>query len=94
MNEDKEFNKELEQAFNARNAQEFRASGGIVGGSFEGFPLLLLTTIGAKSGQERLIPLAISTSKTGTTSSDRRQAGTRTRDGSPTFGRTRLCALR
>lgn len=38
--------------------QEFRANGGKVGGPFEGFPLLLLTTTGARSGQPRLSPLA------------------------------------
>ncbi len=37
---------------------EFRANGGKVGGQFEGAPLLLLHTIGAKSGQERINPLA------------------------------------
>jgi deazaflavin-dependent oxidoreductase (nitroreductase family) len=40
---------------------EFRANGGKVGGSFAGRPLLLLTTVGAKSGQERVNPLAYST---------------------------------
>ena len=37
---------------------EFRANDGKVGGQFEGAPLLLLTTTGAKSGQQRLSPLA------------------------------------
>jgi deazaflavin-dependent oxidoreductase (nitroreductase family) len=37
---------------------EFRANGGKVGGRFEGSTLLLLHTIGAKSGQERVNPLA------------------------------------
>ena len=36
---------------------EFRANGGKVGGRFEGRMLLLLHTIGAKSGQERVNPL-------------------------------------
>lgn len=36
---------------------EFRTNGGKVGGQFEGAPLLLLHTIGAKSGQERINPL-------------------------------------
>jgi deazaflavin-dependent oxidoreductase (nitroreductase family) len=40
---------------------EFRAKGGKVGGSFAGRPLLLLTTVGAKSGQERVNPLAYTT---------------------------------
>jgi deazaflavin-dependent oxidoreductase (nitroreductase family) len=43
---------------NAGVVAEFRANGGKVGGPFEGFPLLLLTSTGAKSGQPRLSPLA------------------------------------
>jgi deazaflavin-dependent oxidoreductase (nitroreductase family) len=46
------------QAFNAKIAEEFRANDGNVGGPFEGNELLLLTTIGAKSGQPRLSPLS------------------------------------
>jgi deazaflavin-dependent oxidoreductase (nitroreductase family) len=38
--------------------EEFRAKGGNVGGPFAGVPLLLLTTTGAKSGQQRISPLA------------------------------------
>src|SRR5437016_5088000 len=38
--------------------EEFRANGGKVGGQFAGVPLLLLTTTGAKSGQQRISPLA------------------------------------
>ena len=37
---------------------EFRANGGKVGGQFEGFPLVLLHHTGAKSGIERVNPLA------------------------------------
>ena len=37
--------------------EEFRANGGKVGGMWEGRPLLLLTTTGAKSGQPRLHPM-------------------------------------
>src|SRR5581483_11721454 len=37
---------------------EFRANGGKVGGPFADTPLLLLTTVGAKSGQPRTTPLA------------------------------------
>jgi deazaflavin-dependent oxidoreductase (nitroreductase family) len=37
---------------------EFRANGGQVGGNFAGRTLLLLHTQGAKSGQERVNPLA------------------------------------
>jgi deazaflavin-dependent oxidoreductase (nitroreductase family) len=44
--------------FNARIIEEFRASGGRVGGMFEGTPLLLLHHTGAKSGQSRVNPLA------------------------------------
>ena len=43
--------------FNARIIEEFRAHNGKVGGQFEGAPMLLLTTIGAKSGQQRTAPL-------------------------------------
>ena len=38
--------------------EEFRASGGNVGGQFANAPLLLLTTTGAKSGEPRTRPLA------------------------------------
>lgn len=37
---------------------EFRANAGVVGGPFEGGTLLLLHTTGAKSGKQRLSPLA------------------------------------
>lgn len=37
--------------------EEFRATKGKVGGSWEGRPLLLLTTTGARSGQRRTHPL-------------------------------------
>ncbi|MGV0796685.1 nitroreductase family deazaflavin-dependent oxidoreductase [Mycolicibacterium elephantis] len=46
------------KAFNAGIVDEFRANNGKVGGPFEGGHLLLLHTIGAKSGQPRLSPLA------------------------------------
>jgi len=38
--------------------EEFRANGGKVGGRFEGADLLLLHTTGARSGLERVNPLA------------------------------------
>jgi len=38
--------------------EEFRANAGRVGGRFEGRQLVLLHTIGAKSGQERINPVA------------------------------------
>ncbi|WP_179470767.1 nitroreductase family deazaflavin-dependent oxidoreductase [Mycolicibacterium vinylchloridicum] len=44
--------------FNRNIVEEFRANAGVVGGPFEGRPLLLLHTTGAKSGQPRLAPLA------------------------------------
>lgn len=47
-----------EQEFNTANIAEFRANGGKVGGRFEGFPLLLLTTVGAKTGRQRVSPVA------------------------------------
>ena len=37
--------------------EEFRSNGGVVGGSFEGRPVLLLGTTGAKTGLRRLNPL-------------------------------------
>ena len=43
--------------FNTNITAEFRANAGKVGGMFEGAPLLLLHTTGAKSGQPRLHPL-------------------------------------
>jgi deazaflavin-dependent oxidoreductase (nitroreductase family) len=43
-----------EREFNERNIDEFRRNGGKVGGQFEGFPLLLLTSTGAKSGAQRV----------------------------------------
>ena len=45
-----------ERDFNQRTIDEFRSNGGKVGGQFEGFPLLLLTALGAKSGQPRTTP--------------------------------------
>jgi deazaflavin-dependent oxidoreductase (nitroreductase family) len=46
------------KAFNESIVDEFRANDGKVGGPFEGNELLLLTTIGAKSGQPRVSPLS------------------------------------
>ncbi len=43
--------------FNTKIIEEFRANNGIVGGPFEGAPMVLLTTTGAKSGQPRTSPL-------------------------------------
>jgi deazaflavin-dependent oxidoreductase (nitroreductase family) len=47
--------------FNQAVITEFRANNGKVGGQFANIPLLLLTTIGAKSGQPRINPLAYTT---------------------------------
>jgi deazaflavin-dependent oxidoreductase (nitroreductase family) len=43
--------------WNDKIIAEFRANGGKVGGNFEGAPLLLLHSTGAKSGQERVNPM-------------------------------------
>jgi deazaflavin-dependent oxidoreductase (nitroreductase family) len=43
---------------NERIIDEFRANDGKVGGRFEGAPLLLLHTTGAKTGRTRVKPLA------------------------------------
>ena len=44
--------------FNTKIIDEFRATGGRVGGMFESMPLLLLHHTGAKSGKLRINPLA------------------------------------
>ncbi len=53
--------KELEVSdvkdWNARIIEEFRANAGRVGGQFEGAPMLLLHTTGAKTGAERVNPM-------------------------------------
>lgn len=46
------------RAENARVIEEFRRNAGKVGGRYEGTDLMILHTAGAKSGQERLTPLA------------------------------------
>jgi deazaflavin-dependent oxidoreductase (nitroreductase family) len=43
--------------FNTKIIDEFRANGGKVGGPFEGAPMVLLTTTGAKSGKPHTTPL-------------------------------------
>ncbi|MGC8512151.1 MAG: nitroreductase family deazaflavin-dependent oxidoreductase [Acidimicrobiales bacterium] len=43
--------------WNAQIIAEFRANQGKVGGQFEGAPMLLLHTTGAKTGQERINPM-------------------------------------
>jgi len=44
--------------FNTQVITEFRENSGRVGGMFESMPLLLLHHVGAKSGEERIAPLA------------------------------------
>ncbi|MDE3205916.1 MAG: nitroreductase family deazaflavin-dependent oxidoreductase [Acidobacteriota bacterium] len=44
--------------FNEKIIAEFRANDGVVGGPFEGVPLLLLHHRGRQSGQARVTPLA------------------------------------
>jgi deazaflavin-dependent oxidoreductase (nitroreductase family) len=43
--------------FNQKIIDEFRANEGKVGGMFEGAPVLLLTSTGAKSGERRTTPV-------------------------------------
>ena len=44
-------------AWNLQIMEEFHAHGGKVGGPFEGVPLLLLTTTGARSGKRHTLPV-------------------------------------
>ena len=44
--------------FNTKIIEEFRANGGKMAGGFDGVPLVLLTTTGAKTGTKRTTPLA------------------------------------
>jgi deazaflavin-dependent oxidoreductase (nitroreductase family) len=43
--------------WNSNVVKEFRENGGKVGGMFEGSPMIIVHTIGAKSGTERPTPL-------------------------------------
>jgi deazaflavin-dependent oxidoreductase (nitroreductase family) len=43
--------------FNTKIIEEFRSNDGRVGGPFEGAPMLLLHTTGARSGAERVSPV-------------------------------------
>jgi deazaflavin-dependent oxidoreductase (nitroreductase family) len=43
--------------WNTKIIEEFRANGGKVGGQFEGAPLLLLHTVGARTGLPRVNPM-------------------------------------
>ena len=49
--------------FNQTIIDEFRANGGTVGGYFEGSNMLLLHSVGAKSGQSRSNPLVYTTDR-------------------------------
>ena len=51
----------MPEDFNSKIIAEFRDNGGKVGGPFEGAPLLLLHTTGAKSGRERINPMMYET---------------------------------
>jgi len=60
MSEQQSTNEEAVRALQDWNASiiaEFRANEGRVGGPFEGAPVLLLHTTGAKSGAERVNPM-------------------------------------
>ena len=43
--------------WNTQIIEEFRANAGKVGGQFEGAPLLLLHSVGARTGQQRVNPV-------------------------------------
>jgi len=47
--------------FNTNIINEFRANGGKVGGPFDGAPMVLITTTGAKTGRRRTNPLVYTT---------------------------------
>jgi deazaflavin-dependent oxidoreductase (nitroreductase family) len=47
----------MSESRNAKIIEEFRAGDGVVGGMFEGVPVLLLHTTGAISGEQRITPL-------------------------------------
>jgi deazaflavin-dependent oxidoreductase (nitroreductase family) len=55
---EQQLSQDAERELNQQVIAEFRANGGRVGGMFEGTPLLLLHHTGAKSGAERVSPLA------------------------------------
>jgi deazaflavin-dependent oxidoreductase (nitroreductase family) len=64
--------------FNSRVVAEFRANAGRVGGPLAGTPIILVHHIGAKSGIERVTPLACSPQ------GDRRYGIVASNGGSPT----------
>jgi hypothetical protein len=73
-----------EADFNTRIIEEFRTNGGRVGGPFEGVPLLLLHTDGAKSGIHYTTPVAYLATVGATSSSRPRQERRTTPPGTTT----------
>ena len=57
MTEAEKYSRPDMNAWNRQIMEEFHANAGKVGGPFEGIPLLLLTTTGARSGQRRTTPV-------------------------------------
>lgn len=57
MTEAEQNSKSAKNAWNLQIMEEFHAHGGKVGGRFDGVPLFLLTTTGARSGQRRTQPV-------------------------------------
>jgi deazaflavin-dependent oxidoreductase (nitroreductase family) len=57
MTETEKYSRPDMNAWNRQIMEEFHANAGKVGGPFEGVPLLLLTTTGARSGKRRTLPL-------------------------------------
>lgn len=51
--------------WNIKIIEEFRANGGKVGGPFEGAPMLILHSTGAKTGKERVTPLVYQPAESG-----------------------------
>ncbi|GAA3987057.1 nitroreductase family deazaflavin-dependent oxidoreductase [Allokutzneria multivorans] len=45
------------RSYNEKVIDEFRSNGGVMSGNYADAPLLLLTTVGARSGQERTSPV-------------------------------------
>ncbi len=52
-----QYDREERIAFNVRTVEEFRANAGKVGGVLEGMNLILVHTVGVRTGLERIIPL-------------------------------------
>ncbi len=57
MAEAEQYSRPDMSGWNRQIMEEFHANAGKVGGPFEGVPLLLLTTNGAKSGKSRTTPV-------------------------------------